>query len=460
MSSNLITQPNKNQTLVSEKRVGRLEIVGYGLGNMGFLMSWTLVLYFLSYYYTDIIGISAGFVGIVMLIARILDGVTDIGMGYLIDRTNSKHGKARPYLLWLCIPFAIFTLALFTVPNIGTTGKHTYIMIVYILYNLLYTGVSISLKSLLGQITQDSISRSSLGVSLSIGFSFGGLVVATVSEPLASLIGGQKGWVIVVALISVISLITVYVSFKTTKERVVTKKDTDNNRVPLKLELKTLFKNKYWLIISIFGVSANVFYGVMAAEIYFARYIFGDAGYYSLIALVFSIAAIIIMPVLNPLVKRFGKQKTTLLAVVLIILSGVVKLIDPMSLICYLIGSVLVGAAIGIISATMYGMVNDTVDYGEWRSNIRSPGIVNSSMSFAIKVGSGLGGAIVGWLLANSGYVGSATQQTESATQIIIFLNVHMHIILGFIMLVIIQFYKLDKHYLKVIAELKNENKK
>ncbi|RKQ15166.1 MFS transporter [Lysinibacillus endophyticus] len=380
-------------------------------------------------------------------------------MGYLIDRTNTKHGKARPYLLWLGIPYALTTLAIFTVPDIGTTGKQIYVLTAYMLFILLYTGISISFKSLLGQITQNAQSRSSLGVSFGVGAGIAGIITMTLLEPLASAIGGQKGWVIIIAIFALISIVTIFAGFKTTKERVKNSIDNGKKKTPVLAELKLLFKNKYWLLVSFFGLSLYLLYGLQAAEIYYARYIFGDASYYSFIALVATVTSIVILPIITPFLNRFGKQKTTILGAAFIILSGLIKLIDPHSLTVFLIGEGFLGCGIGIITGTIYAMVNDTVDFGEWKHKVRSLGLANSSVSFGMKVGTGLGGALVGWLLATGGYVGGADQQADSAIQTIIQLNVHFHIILGIIMLAIIFFYKLDKIYPQIIGELKTVKK-
>lgn len=129
------------------------EMLGYGLGDFGYILSWTLVASFLTYFYTDIAGISAGIVGTLMILVRFWDGITDIAMGFILDRTKSKHGKARPYLLWMSVPLAASMVFLFTVPDISANGKFVYAAITYSFFIIMYTAVSIPYKSLLGQIT-------------------------------------------------------------------------------------------------------------------------------------------------------------------------------------------------------------------------------------------------------------------------------------------------------------------
>lgn len=439
-----------------DEKVGKLEILGFGAGHMGYVMTWSMVLSFLAYFYTDIIGVSASFVGTLFLLMRIWDGTSDVAMGSVIDRTNSKYGQTRPYVLWGTIPLAASAVALFTVPNLGMTGKYIYIFVIYSVYILMYTVVSISMKTLLGQITQNEASRATLGVSLAIGFAIGGLIVSVGAEPLASTIGGQRGWIIVASIVSLLAIICLFIAFALTKERVgvaATKEKTEK-RNSLKLELKMLFKNQFWMLIWFFGFALYILYGLGSAEIYYASHILGNASYFSLIALVKSLPGLILLFLVTPFVKRFGRQKTAVLGSILIASSALVKLLDPTALSNFLIGSAIIGMGTALMSATIYTMVNDSVDYGEWKTGVRTPGLINSSLSFGMKVGTGLGGALIGWMLAFRGYVGTAPEQTAAAKQMIVYLNVHSHLILGLIMLVIISFYKLDKQYSQIIADL------
>lgn len=441
----------------AEEKIGKLEIVSFGAGHMGYVMTWSMVLSFLAFFYTDVIGISASFVGTLFLVMRIWDGTTDVAMGSLIDRTNSKHGKARPYVLWGAIPLVIAAVALFTVPNLSMTGKYAYILTIYSVYILMYTVVSIAMKTLLGQITQHEGSRATLGVSLAIGFAIGGLVVRTAAAPLASSIGGQSGWIVAAGLISLLALLLILFAFRFTKERVSNSlQEEEEKKHPLKLELRMLLKNHYWMIIFFFGFTLYVLYGLGSAEIYYAAHILGSTNYFSLIALAKAIPGLVLLFLVTPFVKRFGRQRTAVLGSILIMSSAIAKLIDPTGLTYFLIGSGIFGMGTALMSATIYTMVNDTVDFGEWKTGVRSAGLVNSSLSFGMKVGTGLGGAFIGWLLAFRGYVGTAPEQNAAAKQMIVYLNIHMHLVLGTILLILILFYKLDKHYSSIIADLQS----
>lgn len=460
MSLHATTKTESDVNVSFKEKISRLEIWSYSLGQFGSMAAYTVTISFLAYFYTDVMGIAAGFVGTLFLIMRIWDGVADVAMGSLVDRTTTKYGKARPYLLWLCVPYGLFCFALFTVPpTFSTAGKYAYIIIIFSIFNLVYTGVEISLKTLLGQITQDQESRTKLGIGIAYAQLTGNLVVAVSAEPIASAIGGQLGWVVVAGLAGLIVLSGVYATFRFTKERVGSQTySTQEKRNPLKLEIKALFQNRYWIIMSMFAIVLYIFFGLASAEIYYAKNIFGDAGFYSFVAMAQMIPAILFLVVATPFIKRMGKQKATILGAIFIILDGTTKLLDPTSMTHYLIGSAFYGIGTGLISATMYAMVNDTVDYGEWKTKVRTPGLANSSVSFGMKVGTGLGGAMMGWLLSLGGYVGTASVQTDAAIQMIKFLNIHAHIILGALMLIIVLFYKLDKQYPQIIADLQKND--
>ncbi|MCH6264163.1 MFS transporter [Neobacillus citreus] len=437
------------------QKPSKMEIFGYGLGDFGYILLWTIVGSFLSFYYTDVAGISAGVVGTIMLFARIWDGVTDIAMGVVVDKTKSKHGKARPYLLWIPIPLALSTIFLFTVPDFGMNGKIVYALITYSLFILMYTMLTIPFKTLLGLITQDQYSRSLIGVVGALFIQFSALVVNVSTQPLASSIGGQKGWTISVTLFSILSVIMLFFTFRLTKERVGdTGTFNKQKKAPFSITMKALLKNKYWRLVTAFCIIYYILLGLGGSELYYASYVLGSPSYFSIISMVKTIPGLIILFLISPFIKRFGKRNTAILGAAFVVLSALIKFIDPYSLTFFLTGSMFYGIAKGLFSATVYAMINDTAEYGEWKSGIRTTGLVNSSASFGMKIGTGVGAAMVGWLLAFGGYVGKAAEQSASALQMIFVLNIHLPLIIGVFLLIILSMYKLDKLYPEIIADL------
>lgn len=434
---------------------GHKEMLNYGLGFFGVILVWTLVGTFLPYYYTDVAGVSAGVVGTLMLVARLFDGVTDLGMGTLVDRTRTKHGKARPWILWMGIPLGISTILLFSVPNFGSTGKILYAYVTYILLILVYTAVSIPYKTLLGLMTQEPYGRSVLNIYTGVFTMLSTLAIMIFAQPVASAIGGKLGWTIVAAVSGVIIMITSYIAFRSTKERVSASVLNTNEIIPFKVGLKALFTNKYWLIITLYCVIAYTLNALLAgAGLYYTSYILGNASYFSLVGLLLFLPTIICFFFMAKLVGKFGKRNIALTVSVIGILGPIVKLIDPSNVTVFLVGTAIQGFGLVPIIMFLYAMINDTAEYGEWKFGIRTEGLVNSAASFGMKVGAGLGGALIGWLLAFGGYVGGIEEQTASATTMILALNIYIPFVLAVLQTVLMWMYKLDEQYPQILAEL------
>lgn len=446
--------PQGNYTRTS--KIDIKEMLGYGLGDFGYILSWTLVSAFLTFFYTDVAGISAGLVGTLMILVRVWDGISDVGMGFIVDRTTSKHGKARPYLIWMPIPLAITLLLLFTVPDISDGGKFAYAAITYSLFILMYTAVTIPYKTLLGQMTQDQQSRSFLGVIGAVFIQVSAFIVTVFTEPVANAIGGQRGWVITATLYGIVTITTLFITFISTKERVDESSVNNNKQIKstLILDIKLLFKNRYWLIMTVYCIVYYLLMGLVGAELYYATYIIGNTSFFSLISIVKYGPAIIALLLTGFYIKRYGKRNTALLGTVLLMISAAVKIIIPTSAILFLIGSMIYGVAKGLFVATIYSMINDTVDYGEWKTGKRIGGLVNSGASFGMKVGTGIGTALIGWLLAFGGYVPNAAQQSVLTIQMIYTLNIYIPFILGVCCFILLLAYKLDKIYPQIINDL------
>lgn len=432
------------------------EMLNYGMGFFGVILVWTLVGTFLTFYYTDVAGISAGVVGTLMLVARLFDGVTDLGMGTLVDRTKSKHGKARPWILWMGMPLGLTVVLLFAVPDISDTGKIIYAFITYIMLILFYTAVSIPYKTLLGLMSQEPNKRSMLNIYTGIFTMLSTLLITILAQPVASAIGGTQGWTIVAAVCGVTIVATSFLAFRATTERAeIASIDQPKKDIPLKIALKALFTNKYWLIITVYCVTAYTLNALLAgAGLYYATYIFGDANYFSLIGFLLFVPTIIGFFFMAKLVGKFGKRNIALFVSVLGIFGPLVKMIDPSSLLVFSVGTVIQGFGLLPIIMFLYAMINDTVEYGEWKFGIRTAGLVNSAASFGMKMGAGLGGALIGWSLALGGYAGALEVQSASAVTMIMALNIHIPLILAIVQTILMWMYKLDKQYPQILADL------
>ncbi len=435
------------------------ERLGYGLGDFGGNIIFSAVGMFLTFYYTDIIGVSAAIIGTIMLFSRLFDGVTDIGMGIITDKTKSKHGKARPWILWMAVPFAISAVLLFSVPTTwNTTWTIVYIVITYNLVNLIFTAINVPYGVLNSLISQDQYQRSVLNIFRMILATLCTLTLSYIVLPLADLFGGgANGWQLTFVVLGIVALILFVITFKTTKERVTPAGAAEHQKVPIKIGLKALFKNKYWGLLVIFLITVYALLAVMTGvNVYYAQYILDDANLVGMLTAALTIPQLVGMFLIAPVIKRFGKRNSVILGLFLMIIGSIVVAINPSSLVFVIVGTGLRGLGAAPLAGSMFAMLADSIEYGEWKSGVRTEGLVYSAGSFGTKVGGGLGIAIMGWVLSFGGYVsGSDGTQPSSALSSIEFLFIYLPIIFLIILLIILVFYKLDKEYPKIIKDLK-----
>lgn len=463
MSTNQLEdkQDQGSQILVHKEVPARKEMIHYGLGFFGIILVWTMVGSFLTFYYTDIVGISAGVVGTLMLIVRVFDGVTDLGMGTVVDRTKSKHGKARPWVLWMAIPFGVTSVLLFAVPDVSMTYKIVYAYISYIALIICYTAISIPYKTLLGLMTQDQQGRSLLNIYTGVFTMLATLSVMILTEPIASAIGGSIGWTVVAGILGLTTVITSNIAFRSTKERIQKKPSLEKKeKTAFKIEFKALITNKYWIIISLYCVISYIFQALLSsAGLYYATYVFSNTSLFSIFALALFVPTIVSFFFIARLVNKFGKRNVALVAVIIGVVGGLVKLIDPTNVTIYIIGSIIQGFGLIPTITVLYAMINDTAEFTEWKLGIRIEGLINSGASFGMKLGAGIGGAIIGWLLAFGGYAAGIPEQTASATQMIYALNIHIPLLLGIGQVILLWMYRLDHHYTTIVQDIHDRKK-
>lgn len=449
--------PKKNDiSTQSNEKIGITEKVGYGLGDLATNFAWASMSMFIVYFYTDIVGISAGIIGTIILLSRFLDGVSDIAMGGIIDKTHSKHGKARPWLLWLTIPFVVVMVLLFTVPDIGDIGKVIYVAITYNLVILLYTGVVIPYGTLNTLMTEDQNERGVLNVYRMFFATIGIIVVGNLVLPMVNFFGsGQSGWIAAYAVLALVAAIMYMITFFTSKERTAhLNKDVDKE--PFWVGFKALIKNKYWIMVLfmfiLYYVNDALYNG---GTIYYAEYILDNPGLVGLLTLSIQIPALLLIPFLAPLIKKFGKTKLMICGTLLFIAGSIIIMINPTNLTVVVIGSILRGVGRVPIFGTIFALLPDTVEYGEWKTGVRREGLVYSGGSMGTKIGTGIGAASVGWILSFGGYVGGQAIQSDSAIFAINALFLYLPIVTFVLLVILLVFYRLDKEYPQIIKDLR-----
>lgn len=440
------------------------EKIAYGGGDLASNLILVLTSTFVTFFYTDALGLSAAIIGTIMMFSRLADGFTDIFMGYMMDRVKTKYGKARPWLLWLAIPIAISCVLVFLVPNIGDVGKYIYVTITYnLVTTFLYTMINIPYGALTSLMTRDQNQRTTINIFRMFMAQVGSLVINAFTLPLINGIGGssnQKSWIIVSVIYGFIAAVLFLICFAKTKERVqvsMQQKET----IHFAESFKLIMKNNYWLLIV--GIWVSMALGMslnMGVGTYYAKYLLGNENMAGFIAAVTIVPIILCMPAVAPLSKKYGKRNVALIGSIISLCSQILLLLNPLSGSWLIACSLIKGVGNAALTGTIFAMVADTIEYGQWKSGKRVEGMLYSSTTFGAKIGAGIGGAAALGIIGAAGYNGMAAVQTESAIEAI--KTVYLLLPIPFLILIPIfyTFYKLDKIYPTVMEELEKREEK
>lgn len=443
-----------------EREIPTRRLIGDSMGQVGLNISAGLM-GLITYYYTDVVGVSAAVVGTVLLLTKILDAFADVGMGLLVDRTKSKYGQARPWLLWMTIPTFVSLLLVFSVPDISPTGKIIYAVLTnLIFYIFVYTPTAIPYTSLMALTTRNGYERSLIGIFRSSAGYLAGMLIAIVFIPLVTTMGGgRKEWMILTGVFAAVASIGIFIAFLSNREKYnnvqLNESGLSQDNVAMFQGLKMLFANKYWVLVFLVSIAVNVLYALNgAAGSYFAKYIWGDVNLIALMGGIGLIPVLLGFSLSGPFVKRFGKRNTALGGVIMALIAALIRLFSPESIILGLACSIFQTLGTIPLMAVGAALTTDTIEYGEWKFNKRLVGLTNSVCGFGSKVGTAVGTAMIGWLLALGGYVEKAATQGVGAKQAIIALNIYVPIVILLTLAVVLYKYKLDKEYPQIIQEL------
>ena len=439
------------------------EKIGYGFGDAASSMFWKIFSFYLAIFYTDVFGISAVAAGTMLLVTRVWDTAIDPVMGVIGDRTNTKWGKFRPYLLWVAIPFGLIGVLLFTTPSFGATGKLIYAYVTYTLMMMAYTAINVPYASLLGVMTPDPNVRTTLA-SYRMVFAFGGsLLVVAIYQPLVDFFktttSVNTAYQLAMVVIGLVAVLFFFFTFAWTKERVKPSKTQQNS---LKDDFRNLLQNVPWFILLGAGVMTLIFNSVRdgVAMYYFKYYIIDDTAValskmtftfstlYFLLGQAFNMFGVIMA---KPISEKIGKRKTFMYAMFgAAILSSLFLFCTKENVVLVYLLQAMTSFCAGIIFPLLWSMYADTADYSEWKTGRRATGLVFSASSMSQKLGWTLGGSLTLWLLGIFGFQANVEQSPETITGIKYMLS----IIPAFGALlsgVFIYFYKLDEKTLKTI---------
>ncbi len=425
---------------MSTVKISLKEKIGYGFGDAASSMFWKIFGMYSLFFYTDVFGITAAAAGTMFLVARLWDSFFDVFVGIISDRTKSRWGKYRPYLLWFAIPFAVMGAITFFAPEFGQTGKLIYAYITYSLMMIVYSLINVPYASLLGAISGDPDERNSLS-SYRMSFAFiGSFVTFMLLQPLidffSKVFGSDTatqvtktvettvstspiGWVMGVGSIGIICVILFLLCFSWTKERVSQIESEEN--VSVKQDLKNLFHNAPWWILVATGLAALLFNAVRdSVAIYFFRdyvkvnYRMEGTGWdmttiYFLVGQAANLIGVMAAPSVS---AKYGKKRTYMIA---ILLAGVLSTgfyFIPNSVTWVLVFQFLISVFAGYVLPLLWSMFADIVDHQELITGRRATGLIFSSSSMSQKLGWALGSALSGWILALFNYMPDAVEQS------------------------------------------------
>ncbi|WP_281612934.1 MFS transporter [Flammeovirga sp. SubArs3] len=460
------------KSIDQHEKVGLREKVAYGLGDAASSTFWKMFSMYMLFFYTDVFGISAAAVGTMFLVTRIWDAINDPLMGILSDKTTTRFGKFRPYLLLMAIPFGLVGILTFTTPDLSESNKIIYAYITYSLMMMVYTGINVPYSSLLGVITSNPKERTSLA-SYRFIFAFAGsiLVLAT-AEPLVKFFEEsntpQVAWQSTMTVFAIFTTALFFLTFLGTKERVKPKKQKTNTLQ----DLKNLSKNKEWFIMLGAGISCLIFNSIRdGVSIYYFKYFIASESNLEFFGLSLTLSSLfLVVGQLSNLVgvvisasvaNKMGKRNTFMMAMVsAAILSFMFYLLssDQLVLIYILQGGISLFA--GMVFPLMWSMYADIADYSEYKTGRRSTGLIFSSSSMSQKMGWTLGGALSGWLLSYFGFEANTTASQETINGLKMMLSI-IPAIGAILSVIFLTRYKLTESFMTDVQKsLREENER
>ncbi|WP_367874461.1 MFS transporter [Luteolibacter sp. Populi] len=408
----------------SSARLPVREKIGYGLGDAASNIFFQTVNMFLLFYYTDVFGISPAVAGTLFVVARFWDALIDPFVGALADRTRTRWGSYRPYLLWMALPFGIIGYATFANPELSDQGKLVYAYVTYFLLMTVYAAINVPYSALMGVMTPSSPERTSLSSYRFVGAFGGQLLIAIGILPLVRILGGgdkAHGFKVTMAIFSVIAVVLFFATFLMTKERIKPKEQKDPS---IRKDIGSLLANRPWVIMVVAALLTLSGAAVRwAVTPHFFKY---DGGYddsefvsfldrTSLFNVVGVLSFLVGIFFTGALVRRFGKRNLLIALTLLNAAALLVFFFIPRDAYWTMVGvNALASLLAGPTPALVWAIYTDVADYGEWRFGRRTTGLAFAAAMFAQKFGMSIGGGLAGWLLGIYGFEADKVQSEET----------------------------------------------
>lgn len=439
-----------------DSKLGFKEKISYGLGDLGSNLMWGIVGSFLLYFYTDVALIPVAATGTLILVARILDSIIDPVIGGFIDRTNTRYGRARPYILFGIVPLAIMLVLTFTSPDLSNTGKILYASITYILAGLLYSLVNIPYGSLMSMMTRSGEEKNQLSSYRMVGMAVGSIIVTAFTTPLVRTLGGgneKQGYLLTAVIFVALSVILFLIVYKNCKERYVEPVSVQREKGALLKTYKSAFKNGPWLSTVVFSLLMFVRTGAtVSITIYFAIHVLHNPAMISILLPALYVSLLFSAAIAPAFLKKFKQRKGNFIAQILFMIGLALMPMFEHNMVVFVGLWLLANVFGGISSGAVFSMIANSVDYNEWKFNKKAEGTLYAGYSFATKVGMALGSAVVGYTLAITGY--QAENVSASASSAINVLFFAIPFVCTVLQLIAVSFYRLDAIHPQIVREL------
>lgn len=419
---------------------------------MGFNFYWMNIATFLMIFYTDVFGITAAAAGSMLFAIKLVNAFTDPMVGAMADRTKTRYGKFRPYLIWMAAPLALAGVLTYSTPDLSANGKLIYAYATYLVLMVCYTGINIPYNALSGVMSSDSQERTTIN-GLRFIFAFGGgMLVTAVTRSLVKIFGqgnDHRGWQLNMLFWGVAASLIFLVTFFNTRERVV---PPANQKSDVRQDISDLTGNGPWMVLFFLAliIMITITLRTATAAYYFKYYVKRPELMDIFVPIYMAAAAA--GASLTPVLTRFiDKRRLLMLLMGITCVLSTAFFFIPKDKVGWMFAlQILIGLAMGPKSPLAFAMYADTADYNEWRTGRRATGMTFAAATFSQKLGTALAAVVMGWVFTALGYVPNATQTPESQTGIIMLMS-FIPAVFAALAVGIIFFYKLDDSTLKQI---------
>ena len=436
--------------------------IGMTLAYMGGSPIFLIISAYLTYFYTNVAGLNPGVVGTILLVSRVLDGISDLVFGNMIDKTRTKMGVCRPWVFRMSIFGLIGIVSLFTVPHIAPVAQYVYVFVSYNLANaVIATIYQLSIISLPTYLTRDQGERGILYIWANTGQFIMQFILSTFMFTVVTALGGdQRAWIIVTGCIAFLGMILTMICVAMCKEEVdpdeIAKASGTETKVPFIQVLKAVVTNKYWwMILGFVTLGTAVYSGTAMITPYYSQYVLGNTTLADMLNSFFAFPMMIMTPFLGFVVNKVGKRNIALFGASMIAVGSVVAALFPHSIPMLCTAQILKSVGVGCPTAVYAAMLADSIEFGQWKTGIRAQAVMMGAQSSGGKIGAGLITSAMTWIMAAVGYNGMLEVQSPSTVAAIQKLYSVLPLGLAAGMILILVFYDLDKRYPQIMADLK-----